>query len=201
MQLLSNIGSKREVQQYLQLFNSASPQQFAVIKVGGAILTDHLETLSSALLFLNSVNLYPVVVHGAGPQLNKLLESAGVEPQFEDGIRITDGKTLAVARELFLEENLKLVNELERVGVRARPIPGGVFMADYLNKEKYDLVGKINDVDKTPIEAAIKSGCLPILASMAETADGQILNVNADVAAGELARALHPLKIVYLSEK
>ena len=101
VQLLSNIGSKREVQQYLSHFSSVSSQQFAVIKVGGAIITEHLESLTSALAFLNHVGLFPVVVHGAGPQLNKLLEEAGVEPQFEEGIRVTDGKTLAVARKLF----------------------------------------------------------------------------------------------------
>ncbi|KAH0566156.1 Protein arg-6, mitochondrial, partial [Trichoglossum hirsutum] len=201
VQLLSNIGSKREVQQYLSHFASVSSQQFAVIKVGGAILTEHLQALSSALAFLNHVGLYPVVVHGGGPQLNKMLEAAGVEPQFEDGIRITDGKTLALARALFLEENLKLVEELESLGVHARPITSGVFTADYLDKQKYNLVGKINKVDKGPIEAAIRAGCLPILTSMAETPEGQVLNVNADIAAGELARALQPLKIVYLSEK
>ncbi|KAI1617776.1 Aspartate/glutamate/uridylate kinase [Exophiala viscosa] len=201
VQLLSNIGSKREVAQYLSHFTSVSSQQFAVIKVGGAILTEHLQTLSSALAFLNHVGLYPIVVHGAGPQLNKILEDSGVEPQFEDGIRVTDPKTLGIARALFLEENLRLVEELERLGVRARPITSGVFTADYLDKEKYNLVGKINHVDKKPIEAAIQAGCLPILTSMAESKDGQILNVNADVAAGELARAIQPLKIVYLSEK
>lgn len=201
VQLLSNIGSKREVQQYLSHFTSVSSQQFAVIKVGGAIITEHLESLTSALAFLNHVGLFPVVVHGAGPQLNKLLEDAGVEPQFEEGIRVTDGKTLAVARKLFLEENLKLVEKLEEMGVRARPISSGVFQAEYLDKEKYNLVGKINKVNKGPIEAAINAGCLPILTSMAETPEGQVLNVNADVAAGELARELQPLKIVYLSEK
>ncbi|CCU82643.1 hypothetical protein BGHDH14_bgh00903 [Blumeria hordei DH14] len=201
VQLLSNIGSKREVQQYLSHFSSVSSQKFAVIKVGGAILTEHLEPLISALAFLNHVGLFPIVVHGAGPQLNKLLEDAGVESQFEEGIRVTDGKTLAVARKLFLEENLKLVERLEEMGVRARPITAGVFCADYLDKEKYKLVGKITSVNKAPIEAAINANCLPILTSMAESSDGQILNVNADVAAGELAREIQPLKIVYLSEK
>ncbi|OBT55915.1 N-acetyl-gamma-glutamyl-phosphate reductase/acetylglutamate kinase [Pseudogymnoascus sp. 24MN13] len=201
IQLLSNIGSKREVQQYLSHFSSVSSQQFAVIKVGGAIITEHLESLTSALALLTNVGLFPVVVHGAGPQLNKLLEDAGVEPQFEEGIRVTDGKTLAVARKLFLEENLKLVEKLEEMGVRARPVTSGVFGADYLDKEKWNLVGKINKINKDPIEAAINAGCLPILTSMAETPDGQVLNVNADVAAGELAKSLQPLKIVYLSEK
>lgn len=87
------------------------------------------------------------------------------------------------------------------MGSRARPIPLGTFTASYLDKEKYGLVGKIEKVDKEPIESAIRNGCLPILTSMAETEDGQILNVNADVAASELAKVLEPLKIVYLNEK
>lgn len=201
VQTLSSVGSKREVQQYLSLFTSVSSQRFAVIKVGGAILTDYLDELCSSLAFLYTVGLYPIIVHGAGPQLNNLLEQAGVEPQFEEGIRVTDAKTLRVARDLFLQENLNLVNKLEEKGVHAQPLTTGMFRADYLNKEKWGLVGKITGVNKQPIETAINNGYLPILTSMAETDDGQILNVNADVAAAELARALEPLKVVYLSEK
>lgn len=122
-------------------------------------------------------------------------------PDYIDGIRITDAKTLEIARKVFIEENLKLVDALERLGTRARPITDGVFGATYLDKEKYGFVGKINKVNKEPIEAAIRAGCLPILTSMAETPDGQLLNVNADVAAGELSKVLEPLKIVYLNEK
>lgn len=102
---------------------------------------------------------------------------------------------------MFLEENLKLVNALEELGTRARPIPTGVFTAEYLDKEKYHLVGKITRVDKTPIEASIRAGALPILTSLAETEDGQLLNVNADVAAGELAKVLEPMKVLYINEK
>ncbi|KAI1157570.1 arg-6 [Nemania serpens] len=199
--VLNSVGSKREVQQYLAHFSSVSSQQFAVIKVGGAVLTDYLDELCSSLSFLYHVGLFPVIVHGAGPQLNKLLEDAGVEPEFEEGIRITDGKTLGIARQLFLAENLKLVRRLEQMGVRVRPITSSVFTADYLNKDKWKFVGKITDVDDEPIQTAIENGYLPVLTSMAETTDGQVLNVNADVAAGELARKLEPLKVVYLSEK
>ncbi|GAA5796562.1 Aspartate/glutamate/uridylate kinase [Helicostylum pulchrum] len=199
--LLYNIGSRKEVEQYLRHFSSVESQKFAVIKVGGAVLTDELETLASALTFLNRVGLYPIVLHGAGPQLNKLLEEAKIEPQYEEGIRITDPHTLEIARKVFMAENLKLVDALERHGTRARPIPGGVFVADYLDKEKYGYVGKITGVNKEVIESSIRAGALPILTSLAETPDGQILNVNADVAAAELATVLEPLKIVFLNEK
>ncbi|KAG9307208.1 hypothetical protein G9A89_017036 [Geosiphon pyriformis] len=201
LKLLYNIGSRREVEVYLRHFSSVESQKFAVIKVGGAVLTEELDSLASSLTFLNRVGLYPIVIHGAGPQLNKLLLEAGVEPIYEEGIRVTDSKTLEIAREVFLEANLKLVEALERLGTRARPIPGGVFIADYLDKERYGYVGKIKGVHKKVVEASIKAGALPILTSLAETPGGQILNVNADVAAGELARVMEPLKIIYLSEK
>ena len=134
LRLLSTIASRREINQYLNLFSSVSAPQFAVIKVGGAIITHELETLASSLSFLRSVGLFPVVVHGAGPQLNRLLEEKGVEPRYIDGIRITDKETLEVARQVFLEENLKLVEALENLGTRARPIIGGVFQGTYLDK-------------------------------------------------------------------
>ncbi|KAJ1662918.1 hypothetical protein IW140_002800 [Coemansia sp. RSA 1813] len=201
VKLLYNIGSKKEVEQYLRHFSSVESQKFAVIKVGGAVISDDLATLASALTFLNRVGLYPIVVHGAGPQLNKRLEAANIEARYEDGIRITDGPTLAIAREVFASENRKLVEALERLGTRARPITGGVFVADYLNKQKYDLVGRITHVNREVVESSVRAGCLPILTSLAETPEGQILNVNADIAAGELARVLEPLKIVFLNEK
>lgn len=201
VQLLNNIGSKREVEQYLKYFTSVSQQQFAVIKVGGAIITQQLPELASCLAFLYHVGLYPIVLHGTGPQINELLENEGVEPEYIDGIRITNPKTMEVVRKCFLEQNLRLVTALEKMGVHARPITAGVFGAEYLDQEKYQLVGKVTSVNKSPVESAIESGYLPILTSLAETPSGQLLNVNADVAAGELAREFEPLKIVYLNEK
>ncbi len=201
IQLLNSIGSKKEVEQYLKYFTSVSSQQFAVIKVGGAIITDELDKLAASLAFLYHVGLYPIILHGTGPQINEILEEKGIVPDYIDGIRITDPETMSVVRQCFLQQNLKLVQALEKLGVQARPITGGVFTADYLDKSKYQLVGKITNVNKDPIESAINSGSLPILTSLAETVDGQILNVNADVGASELARVFEPLKIVYLNEK
>lgn len=175
MRLLYSLASRKEVERYLRIFSAANT--FAVVKVGGAILTNQLDELALSLSFLHRVGLYPIVLHGAGPQLNDLLEKAGVEPQYNEGIRITDPKTLEVARRVFLEENMRIVEKLESLGSRARPIPLGTFTASYLDKEKYGLVGRIDGVDKEPIESAIRAGCLPILTSLAETPDGQILYV------------------------
>ncbi|THH29320.1 hypothetical protein EUX98_g4861 [Antrodiella citrinella] len=202
--LLYSIGTKREVERYLRIFSSSSdssqPAKFAVIKIGGAVL-DQVDELALSLSFLYRVGLYPVVLHGAGPQLNSIIEAEGIVPDYIEGVRVTDAKTLQIARRVFLEENLKLVGALEKLGTRARPITSGVFTADFLDKDKYGLVGKITRIDKRPLEASIRAGALPILTSLAESESGQILNVNADIAAGELAKELEPLKIVFLNEK
>lgn len=90
--LLYSIGTKREVERYLRIFSSSShpsqPAKFAVIKIGGAVL-DQLDDLALSLSFLYRVGLYPVVLHGAGPQLNDILEAEGITPDYIDGIRIT----------------------------------------------------------------------------------------------------------------
>ncbi|KAH9177625.1 bifunctional acetylglutamate kinase/N-acetyl-gamma-glutamyl-phosphate reductase [Lactarius sanguifluus] len=189
--LLYSIGTKREVERYLRIFSSSSnPSHPAKFRCH-----------QSRLSFLYRVGLYPVILHGGGPQLNEIIERGGVVPEYIDGIRVTDAKTLQIARRVFLDENLKIVSALEKLGTRARPITSGVFTADYLDRDKYGLVGKIVRVDKRPLEASIRAGALPILTSLAESADGQILNVNADIAAGELAKEVEPLKIVFLNEK
>jgi len=202
LNLLASSSSRREVDQYLGQFRSVSPHQFAVVKVGGAILTDHLEELCFALQQLHAIGLYPIIVHGAGPQMNQLLLDSGVEPDFIDGIRVTDKKTLGIARKLFLEANMDLVMTLKRDwGVPARPITAGALQADYLDKDKWKYVGNITNVNKRQIMDALENKELPILCSMGETLDGQILNINADVAAAALAREFQPLKVIYLSEK
>lgn len=85
IKLLYNIGSRLEVEQYLSHFSSVSSHQFAVIKIGGQVLTDHLDTVASALTFLSKVGLYPIVVHGAGPQLNNLLKEERIHSEYIDG--------------------------------------------------------------------------------------------------------------------
>lgn len=202
LNLLASASSRREVDQYLGQFRSVSPHQFAVVKVGGAILTEHLDELCFALQQLHAIGLYPIIVHGAGPQMNQLLLDSGVEPDFIDGIRVTDKKTLGIARKLFLEANMDLVMTLKRNwGVPARPITAGALQADYLDKDKWKYVGNITKINPRAIMDALENKELPILCSMAETEDGQILNVNADVVAAALARQFQPLKVIYLSEK
>ncbi|MCW9017741.1 MAG: acetylglutamate kinase, partial [Kangiellaceae bacterium] len=200
IQLLSNLANPKEIDQYLERFVNAGKTHFAVIKVGGAVLENDLDNLCSSLAFLEQIGLFPIVVHGAGPQLSLKLRSSGIEPQFIDGQRVTDKKTLKIAKKVFVEQNLKLANKMQSLGVKTASITSGVFTAEQESESQLGLVGQVTQIDLDPITTAIESGAIPILSSVGESESGQILNINADVATNQLAIALKPYKIIFLTE-
>jgi acetylglutamate kinase len=199
VRLLSNMASAKEIQQYLKRFSQLDAARFAVVKVGGAVLRDQLEALVSSLSFLQQVGLTPIVVHGAGPQLDAEMQAAGIEKRSVDNLRFTDPAVLSVVRRVMRQENLRLVEALQAEGVRATSIQSGVFECALLDADRYGLVGRVARLDLEGVHAAIKVGSIPVIASLGETADGQIVNVNADWAANELIKALQPYKIVFLT--
>jgi acetylglutamate kinase len=199
VRLLSSMDGAREVRQYLQRFARLDAKRFAVVKVGGAVLRDDLDALTSSLAFLQQVGLTPIVVHGAGPQLDEALNAAGIAKRTLDGLRVTSPEALATVRRVLQAQNLALVEALQHHDVRATSIISGVFEAAFLNRRKYGMVGRVERVELAPIEASIKAGSIPVIASLGETLEGQILNINADFAVNEVVRAVRPYKIVFLT--
>lgn len=199
VRLLSSMGSAREIQQYLKRFSQLDASRFAVVKVGGAVLRDDLPALTSSLAFLQQVGLTPIVLHGAGPQLDEELSAAGIVKQTVGGLRVTSPEALAIVRRVFQAQNLRLVEALQQSDTRATSVPSGVFASDFLDQEIYGLVGKVREINLAPIEASLRAGSIPVIASLGETDSGQILNINADFAANELVRVLQPYKIVFLT--
>jgi len=199
LELLAQLGSSREARQYLKEFSSVEESRFAVVKVGGGILRDHLEELASALAFLHRLGLRPVVLHGAGPQVDAALEAAGVDSRRIDNLRVTTEEVMEVARPVIYEQNLRIVEALEQRGIRARGLQHGTFEATFLDPDRYGLVGKITGVNLEGLHRAVRSGALPVLTFLGESSSGQVLNINADVAARELVWAIRPHKIIFLT--
>jgi acetylglutamate kinase len=198
-ELLAQLGSSREAQQYLKEYSGTNQARFAVVKVGGGILRDHLEELTSALAFLHRLGLIPVVLHGAGPQLDQALADAGIETERREGLRVTSESVMSVARPLIYKENLRLVEALEKRGVRARSVQHGVFLCSYLDRENLGLVGEVKEVELNAVESAVRSGAIPVLTCLGESPSGQVLNINADIATRELVWKLRPHKVIFLS--
>lgn len=199
VRLLGGMGSPKEVQQYLKRFSDLDGLKFAVVKVGGAIIENQLSDLASSLTFLQQVGLTPIVIHGGGPQLNRALEQERIDTQRRDGMRVTTPDVLRVARRVFQAENLRLTGALRQSGTHAASITGGVFEAQLLDEDRYGMVGDVTHVNLDPIRAVTEAGHIPVISSLAETPAGQILNINGDVAANALVRAVQPFKIVFLT--
>lgn len=197
--LLSNMASTGEIQLYLRRFSQVEAARFAVVKVGGAVLRDDQDALVSSLAFLQQVGLTPIVVHGAGPQLDDEMDAAGLEKQVVDGLRVTTPEVLAVVRRVSQRANLGLVEALQSSDVRATSILSGVFEAEAVDPQRLGLVGRVVRVDLAGIRTAIDAGSIPVIASLGETTGGQILNVNADWSANELVKELQPYKIIFLT--
>ncbi len=200
LNLLHNLGGKREVARYLRAYTDAGDLRSTVVKVGGALIENNLEELASSLAFLRHLGMSPVVVHGAGPQLSRELEAQGVTCDFVDGLRVTTPEVLAAAHRMFLREGGRLTEAIDAHGVRARLLPSGVLEVEPDDPERLGLVGRISRVDMAPIRDALAAGYIPVLSPMGATRDGQLLNVNADTAARALAETLRPEKIIFLTE-
>ena len=198
-ELLGQLGSSREARQYLEQFSRVNESRFAVVKVGGGVLAEHLGSLVAALAFLHRLGLYPIVLHGAGPQLDAALKDAGIETFKHDGLRVTSDDVMAIARPVIYRENARLVDALEAHGVRARGLLHGVFECDFADREKFGLVGEVRQVHLDSVNGAIRAGALPVVASLGESASGQVMNINADIAARELVWAIKPYKIIFIT--
>ena len=104
-QVLSQLGNSREARHYLNQFSSDGELQFAVIKVGGAVLEQQLEPLAAALAFLRNLGLMPIILHGAGPQLDVALQEASIQTEKRQGLRVTTERVMEVARPVIYRAN------------------------------------------------------------------------------------------------
>jgi len=198
-QVLSQLGASREARHYLGQFSETDSMRFAVVKVGGGVIEQQLEALASALAFLRNLGLMPIILHGAGPQLDAALEAASIVTVKHDGLRVTTPEVMEVLRPVIYRANRAIVSALEEQGVRAQGIQHGVFECDFLDKDLLGLVGEVRRVDLEAIREAVNRGVLPVVACLGESATGQVMNINADIAARELIWAVKPHKIIFLT--
>lgn len=199
VQLLSHMRDGKEIREYLHRFSGVDQERFAVIKVGGAVIRDDLDGLAAALAFLQTVGLSPIIVHGGGPQLDAALDAAGIATERHEGLRVTRDAAIPVIRETLTAANLALVDAIRAAGGHAAAVPAGVFEAELKDEATLGRVGEPSRVRLELVAAAARAGQAPILACLGETADGRLVNVNADAAVRALVHALQPYKVVFLT--
>jgi acetylglutamate kinase len=190
----------------------ALDQKTVVIKFGGNAMVD--EDLKSSfaqdIVLLKQVGVNPVIVHGGGPQIGKLLERIGKESRFIEGMRVTDGETMDVV-EMVLGGlvNKQIVSLINRHGGRAVGLTGkdgGLINAKKLKlvgaeAENQDLgqVGEVDSIDPAVVQMLDDDGFIPVIAPIGVGKDGASYNINADLVAGKLASVLSAEKLLLLT--
>lgn len=184
----------------------------SVIKLGGSLLDDEdeLRHILLDVIFMESVGMRPVIVHGGGKAINRALADEGIEPNFVRGRRVTDEPTLAVVERVLAGDlNRHLADLIERLGGRAVNLSfashNNVLYGERLrlpDQEPADLgfVGHVTRVDRQVIESLSYTNQVPVIPSMCEGEAGEHLNVNADTVAMAVAQALGAEKLVFLSD-
>lgn len=187
---------------YIQKFTGKT----IVVKYGGnAMVSQELrQAVISDIILLSLVGIRVVMVHGGGPEISQMLKKIGKQSKFVDGLRYTDRETMEIVQQILCgQTNKNLAATLNRMGGRALGLcglDGGLFQAARLD-EKYGLVGEIHTVNTAPVEDALNSGYIPVVATVAQGTDGETAyNINADTAAAKLAEALHAEKLILLTD-
>lgn len=202
-----------EAHEYIRRFDG----KVVVVKVGGSIMDEPsvLRSLVQDVCFMAAVGMRPVLVHGGGNGITEAMQAAGLEPQFVQGRRYTDERTLAIAEHVLVNQiNASIVDQLNGFGSRAmglHSLASCVVFAkrmfldapgDAGGDRKIDLglVGDVDWVNADLLNALIAAGCIPVVAPIGRDASGGKLNVNADLVAGHIAGAVGAEKLVLVSD-
>lgn len=196
----------------VQVLSEALPyiQQFAgrtvVVKYGGAAMKESnlKEKVIRDIVLLSCVGMRPVVVHGGGPEINIWLEKLGIEPQFKNGLRVTDAATMEVVEMVLVGKvNKEIVSLINQAGGKAVGLcgkDGNLIQARPDGREGIGFVGEVSGVNIKILESLVNSGYIPVVSSVAADENGQSYNINADTVAGEIAAGLGAEKLILMTD-
>ncbi|MFH0888666.1 MAG: acetylglutamate kinase [Planctomycetota bacterium] len=178
-----------------------------VIKLGGSLEDDAhaINEILKDIIFLSSVGIKPVLIHGGGRRISARMAKAGLEPKFFDGLRITDAPVIKIVKKTLYERNLELTRQIKRLGWKAKSLCGKrneIIWAEKLRPQGKDIgfVGEVSSVNIRPIVKAFNAGEIPVLTPLGFGSDGQTYNINADQAACDIATALKAEKFVLITD-
>ena len=209
--------NRNDAEQFARVLTESLPyiQRFTgktmVIKFGGNAMTDpelH-ESFARDVVLMKLVGMNPIVVHGGGPQIGKLLDRLGIESRFVGGMRVTDEETVDVVEMVLgASVNKEIVDSIHRNGGRAVGITGkdgellrakALSANDAGGAEDIGLVGEVESVDTDILTMLANSDYIPVIAPVAGSVDGRTYNINADLVAGKLAEVLKAEKLMLLT--
>ena len=187
---------------YIQSFSGRK----IVIKYGGSIMEE--EKLKTAffrdIALLSSVGVCPVVIHGGGPEINIWLNKLEISPKFENGLRVTDKKTMEIVEMVLMgrvnKQIVRGINNTGSLAVGISGLDGNLIQSRELGDGSHGLVGEVTKINPELLDPLIAKGYIPVISSIGSTKDGILHNINADYVAGEVAAAINAEKLILLTD-
>ena len=187
---------------YIQSFKGRK----IVIKYGGSIMED--EKLKKAffrdIALLSSVGVCPVVIHGGGPEINTWLNKLEISPKFENGLRVTDHKTMDIVEMVLMgrvnKQIVRGINYTGSLAVGISGLDGNLIQSRELGDGSHGLVGEVTKINPELLDPLIEKGYIPVISSIGSTLKGDSHNINADFAAGEIAASINAEKLILLTD-
>ena len=198
--LPANGPSINEVKKYIEKYSD----EIIVIKCGGSVLLDEnlFKQFIEDISVIYKLGLSTIVVHGGGKNIKKKLDIIGLESKFIDGLRVTDEKTIKVVEEALLELNFEIINNLSNYQANAQSISPKKNNVIKIKPERQDLgyVGSPKEINSIALLEIIKNKKIPIIAPMGTGNDKKIYNINADIAAGAVAKELNSRRLLLMTD-
>ena len=189
-----------EVKRYLEKYND----EYIVIKCGGSVLINNnlFDIFCKNVVTLNKIGFTPIIVHGGGKRINNRLNELGIESKFIKGLRITSKEIIKVVEEVLIEFNKEIVSSLEKQNCKSQGLHSKenniIFAEKY--SEELGFVGSPTDINKFIIDKIIENKKVPVIAPLGLSEKNQTYNINADTAAGSIAKKLKARRLIIMSD-
>jgi len=198
--LPKNGPSLEEVKKYLDKYN----EEFIVIKCGGSVLINQnlFNIFIQDVAVLKKLGLSPIIVHGGGKRINNKLSELNIKSNFIKGLRVTDVKTINIVENVLIEFNKEIVNALKYQSCEAKRITSKEHNIISVKPESKDLgfVGIPNKIKTNVLNEIIKANRVPVIAPLGINENNQTFNINADTAAGAIAKELKARRLLIISD-
>ena len=190
----------QEVEKYIKKYL----KEKIVIKCGGRVLLEPelFNNFIEDVSILKKLGLTPIIVHGGGPRIKKRLDELNIKSKFIMGLRVTDEKVIKIVEEVMIEFNNEIVNALEKKSCRGKSINVKENNSIYVAQKNKELgyVGKPTRIDDKLIKSIIKENFIPVVSPMGIDEKKQTYNINADTAAGALAKSLRSRRLMLMTD-
>ncbi len=198
--LLSKGPRFEEVKKYLNKYND----EYIVIKCGGSVLVDQnlFNNFIKDIGIINRLGFIPIIIHGGGKRISSKLNSVGIKSNFIHGLRVTDKKSINIVEEVLISFNQEITEALKKNSCASQSITSknnNILIVEKGNKD-LGFVGIPKEINKSIIEQIVKEKKVPVIAPLGLDKNNQIYNINADTAAGAIAKRLNARRLIIISD-